>query len=118
MNFPLLKTGAVTQYPSSRQRSYDTRVMTFVDGGEQRFRQRGAALRDWTIRLDLLEEGELKALENFFRAQAGRFEEFTFLDPWSGEEVEHCSFAEDAFEFTLTAHDRGQVTITVRENRS
>lgn len=118
MDFPLLKTGAVTQYPSARHQSYDTRVMSFVDGGEQRFRQRGAPLRYWIIRLDLLEESELKALENFFRAQAGRFEEFTFLDPWTAEEVEHCSLAEDVFESSLTEHDRGRTTLTVRENRS
>jgi len=117
-DFPLLQTGAVTQYPSQRQRAYSTRVLEFVDGGEQRFRQSGAALRQWVIRLDLLFESELKALENFFRAQAGRYEEFTFRDPWTAEEVPHCSLASDTFEFSLTEHDRGITTLTVRENRS
>jgi hypothetical protein len=116
-DFPLLKTGAVTQYPSSRGLSTATRVMEFLDGSEQRFRQAKGPLRQWVIRLDLLLESELKALENFFRAQAGRREEFTFVDPWSAEAVPHCSLADDVFEFALTGHDQGRTTLNIRENR-
>jgi hypothetical protein len=117
-DFPLLKTGAVMQYPAERRRDYATRVLEFLDGGEQRFRSQPEPLRQWIIRLDLLQEGELKALENFFRAQAGRQQEFTFLDPWTAEEVEHCSFASDTLELSLTGHDRGRATLTIRENRN
>ena len=116
-DFPLLKSGAVTQYPSSRAQQYGTRVLEFVDGGEQRFRERGSPLRQWVVRLDLLLDTELKQLEEFFRAQAGRFEEFAFLDPWTAAEVPHCSLADDSFEFALTEHDRGRTTLTIRENR-
>ena len=38
-NFPRLTTGAVTQYPSSRNLTYSTYVLRFVDGREQRFRE-------------------------------------------------------------------------------
>lgn len=117
-DFPLLKSGAVLQYPGERQVAVSTRVLSFVDGGEQRFRLRGAPLRQWVIRLELLTETELKELENFFRVQAGRQEEFTFLDPWTNTEVEHCSLAEDSIELVLAEFDRGRTTLTIRENRN
>jgi hypothetical protein len=117
-DFPLLKSGAVLQYPGERQVAVSTRVLAFVDGGEQRFRQRGAALRQWVIRLDLLTEAELKDLENFFRVQAGRQEEFTFLDPWSNTEIANCSLTEDSIEIVLAGLDRGRTTLTIRENRN
>lgn len=117
-DFPLLKSGAVMQYPAQRQVEFATRVLEFADGSEQRFRRYGSALRQWVIRLDLLTEGELKELESFFRIQAGRQEEFTFLDPWSNTEVAHCSLAEDSLEISLTGLDRGRTTLTIRENRN
>jgi len=117
-DFPLLKSGAVTQYPSAARRTFSTRVLEFVDGHEQRFRRYGAPLRRWSIELNLLTEAELKEVENFFRAQAGRQQEFSFLDPFTNDTVEHCSFESDAVELTLTGFDQGRTAIIIRENRS
>ena len=48
-NFPRLTTGAVTQYPSSRNMTYSTHVLRFVDGREQRFREVGGPVRSWVV---------------------------------------------------------------------
>ena len=64
-NFPTLKTGAVAQYPSDRTQQFSTQVFRFLDGSEQRFPGYGSALRQWTIRLDLLDEAELTNLQSF-----------------------------------------------------
>ena len=49
--FPLLKTSAVTQYPSSRATEFATGVLRFVDGSEQRYRQMRQPVRKWLLRL-------------------------------------------------------------------
>ena len=116
-DFPLLKTGAVTQYPSGRQVGFATRVLTFADGSEQRFRRAGGALKRWIIRLNLVDEGELQAIREFFRAQGGRLESFSFTDPWTGTEHADCSLESDAVELELRDEDRGRTTLIIRENR-
>lgn len=116
-DFPLLKSGAIAQYPVQARRSHSTRVLEFVDGGEQRFRNYAEPLRRWVIRLELLTETELKELENFFRTQAGRQQQFSFLDPLTNATVENCSFDSDSIDLTLTGFDQGRTTITIRENR-
>lgn len=117
-DFPLLKTGAVTQYPSSRQLLFSTRVLTFADGGEQRFRQAAGAVRRWIIRLSDVTEDEFQSMKEFFRAQGGRLESFAFTDPWTGSEHADCSLESDALELDLRDEDRGRTTLIIRENRT
>ena len=69
---PLLKTGAVMQYPAAKEASYSTGIVRFVDGGEQRYRDYKAPLLRWIIRLDLLDEAELSGLEDFFLERDGQ----------------------------------------------
>jgi len=116
--FPKLKTEAVSQYPASKGLRFATEVVEFVDGREQRYRDFGAALRRWTIRLELLDEGELARLEEFFLENQGRFGNFAFTDPWDGTEYPDCSIAQDAFESVLTGEMRGRTGLVIQENRS
>lgn len=115
-DFPLLKTGAVTQYPSRRQFAFATRVLRFVNGGEQRFRLRGRLLRQWFINLNLLTEEELTRLRDFFIARQGRAQSFTFVDPWDNAEYADCSLGDDALDLLLRGEDQGSAEITIREN--
>jgi hypothetical protein len=117
-DFPSLKTGAVMQYPATKSLQYSTQVMRFLDGAEQSYRDFPGVLRRWVIRLDLLEEFELRVLEQFFISEQGRFGSFTFTDPRDGAQYPDCSLDEDAFELALLGEMRGQTRITVRENRS
>jgi hypothetical protein len=114
--FPKLNTGAVAQYPLGRRRRPSTRVLAFVDGSEQRFRLHRAAARAWTLRLGLLDEDELAALERFFAAQQGPAQTFTFTDPWTGEAVENCRMAEEELETVLRDPLRGETTLTIVED--
>ena len=117
-SFPRLKTEAVMQYPAARSLAFATEVVRFVDGSEQRYRDFGAPLRRWTIRLDLLDEAELTALEEFYTAQQGAFGNFSFTDPWDGREYADCSLEQDQVEIVLAGERRGQTALVVRENRS
>src|SRR5258708_24041567 len=116
-SFPVLKSGAVAQYGSDRGRRFSTNAFHFLDGGEQRFANYGALLRRWTIRLTLLDEGELETLRLFFESQAGRAGMFSFTDPWDGAVHANCSFDQDALVTELRSEARGAMQVAVRENR-
>ena len=115
--FPRLQTGAVAQYPARRVTRYQTQVMRFVDGSEQRFREFGGPLRRWVIELTTLSDEEMEAMEAFFIAEQGGHGTFTFVDPWDDAEYTGCSLDNpDAF-FNFTGLHDGRTRLVVRQNR-
>ncbi|HYM06117.1 MAG TPA: DUF2460 domain-containing protein [Terriglobales bacterium] len=116
--FPTLKSGAVAQYPATKAIRYSTYVVRFLDGSDQRYRQFTPPLRRWTIKLDMLDEAELSALEQFFMAQQGRFETFAFVDPWTQATIASCSLDQDSLEFSLSGEALGATSLVVVENRT
>ncbi len=115
--FPKLKTGAVAQYPATRRVQFQNRVLRFVDGSEQRYRDSAGRLRQWQIHFDQLDETEMAALEEFFVESHGRFGNFEFTDPWDGTVYPNCSFAGDELELTALAEMRGRAPFQVVQNR-
>ena len=116
-DFPLLRTGAVAQYPSQREIAFNTSVTRFVDGTEQRFRaQKGPALR-WFIRMSQVSAEEIAVLEDFFDSAQGRFGSFSFVDPWDGAEYPDCSFEEDDFAATAVSDWRWAAHRIIRANQ-
>jgi hypothetical protein len=116
--FPILRTGAVAQYPVERCVEFATQVLWFVGGGEQRFQERAGPLRRWVVRLDLLDETELNALAEFFRTQGGMAGAFVFTDPWDGTTHPACCLETDEMVTDLVGEGRGRTSLIVRENRS
>ena len=116
-SFPALKTGALAQYPSDRTKQFSTLRYRFLDGSEQRFPGFGAPLRRWVIRLELLDEGELARLEEFFIEQGGRAGSFSLTDPWDGAVHANCSFESDAMTADYREAGDGRTSIVVKENR-
>jgi uncharacterized protein DUF2460 len=115
--FPLLRTGAVTQYPSSRRATYSTSVTTFVDGTEQRFRELGGPVRSWVIRLHQLSAEEIGAIESFFEDRQGQFGVFAFTDPWDGTNYNDCSFDQDQFWTEAVNESFYQGYLIIRNNK-
>ena len=116
-NFPQLKTGAVAQYPAQKTVSYRTHVLRFVDGSDQRFREYSASLHRWAIRLDLLDESELAAVEQFFLSQQGELSDFSFTDPWDGAEYTSCSLENGDAALEYYRQGRGRTVLVLKENR-
>ena len=116
--FPLLKTGSVMQYPATTTIRYSSQLIQFVDGVEQRYRDFPAPLHEWVVRLDLLDEAELKGLEQFFTDQQGQFGSFEFVDPKDNSSYPDCSLMIDDLDFSVNGERRGKTTMVVRENRS
>jgi len=116
-SFPALKSGAMAQYGSSRERGFATQVFRFLDGSEQRMPLYGAVLRRWSIKLSLLDESELENLRSFFEDQGGRAGTFSFTDPWDGAVYASCSFDQDLLDMSFSGQAAGSAAVVVRENR-
>lgn len=117
-SFPVLRTGAVAQYPLPRHTGYSTSISRFVDGSEQRSRNYPAPLRRWVIRLNLLDEGELAAVDAFFSAQVGRGGAFSFTDPADSHVYANCSLDEDSIRVSYFGPGSGGTELVIRENRT
>jgi hypothetical protein len=115
--FPALKTHAVMQYPATKTIAFRNQVLRFVDGTEQRYRDSAGPLHRWVIRLQELDETELAAVEEFFRANQGRFGDFEFTDPWDGQQYSNCSLQEDELEMVAAGEMRGKTSLTILETR-
>jgi hypothetical protein len=90
MDFPILNSGAVTQYGSPIGFAWPAQVIRFMDGTDQRFLACGNVLRRWSIDLRLLNESEIAAVEAFFSGMSGEYSIFDFPDPISGADVPNC----------------------------
>ncbi len=112
-SFPLLKTGAVAQYGSSKIADFATQVYRFVDGSEQRFPGFTAQLRRWAIRLSLLDEMELSALQDLFETA----KTFSFTDPLDGATYT-ARFDRDELDLGFADFARGQTMVTISEVRT
>jgi hypothetical protein len=113
--FPLLSTGAVTQYPLGVVRGQGGQVIRFLDGSYQRYSIQARMLRQWQIHLDLLNEDEIQELEAFFVAQLGGYSTFIFPDPFSGTAVPNCRLAADAWLSEYVSADNSETSFWVIE---
>lgn len=111
--FPVLKTGAVAQYPLDRGVRFSTQAVRFMDGSRQKFRLIGAGLRQWTVKLDLLDEEELGAVIAFVEQQTSAT--FAFTDPVTGDNVATCIISGEQFDATMSREMSGQTTVVIKE---
>jgi hypothetical protein len=115
--FPTLRTGAVVQYPSSRELRFRTEVSRFVDGSEQRFRQFASGHVRWIVRLDLLTDAELQAVADFHLTHRGRAAVFSFTDPWTGTEYPTCCFESDDLEAEAVSESQNKTEFVIRSTQ-
>ncbi len=115
MEFPRLKTAAVQQYGSSVSSRFETRVLRFVDGTEQRFPLQRSAGKRWVLRYSQLAEGEMAALDDFFLAMQGPTQEFAFEDPETGVRHERCRLMREKLALRLDAEHGGALEIEIVE---
>ena len=112
--FPKLRTGAVVQYPITREARLRSDGLRFLDGSYQRYRDAGSLRRRWVIRLELLDEGEMAAIEEFFAAMQGAYTNFTFSDPWDETDYDDCRLGDEAV-FVAAGEMQGSTILTVTQ---
>ena len=113
VTFPVLKTGAVAQYPLAGGVSYSTQAVRFMDGSQQKFRLIGTGLRQWALKLDQLDEQELGAVIAFVEQQGSAV--FAFTDPVTGDNVTTCMISGQQFDATLSGEWSGYTTVVIEE---
>src|ERR1017187_1518864 len=112
--FPaLLNTGAFAQYPLSRTLPLSTQSVSFLDGSQQTYQLAGAGLRNWIVRLDLLDETEISAVIAF--AEQIGTGTFSFTNPVTGETAAKCVIAGERLETSLLNELHGKVTLGIEE---
>jgi hypothetical protein len=113
--FPLLTSGAVTQYPAGLVTGQSAEAIRFLDGSDQRYLTQGRQFRSWQIRLSLLNGTELQQVESFFTSQQGDYSTFSFPDPFSGNSVANCRFGEPQLTTDYLGVDMGSTSLWVIE---
>lgn len=111
--FPLLRTGAVTQYPFTGTTAHSVQVLRYVDGSEQRFRV-APVVRRWAVHLEAVSEAEAAELERFFETMQGQFGTFSFTDPFDGNEYAECCLEDSHLDLELREEGFAGATLTVR----
>lgn len=86
LKFPTLKTGISVQHPFRKAIRFSTRVLEFMDGGEQRIEQWSAPSREWYVSLAKLDESEVSQHGQLFEASLAGIRDFDFADPIDGQE--------------------------------
>lgn len=111
--FPVLKTGAVAQYPLDFGVRFSTQSVRFMDGSQQKFRLYGTGLRRWTVKLDLLDEQELGTVIAFVEQQGSAA--FAFTDPLTGATAATCVIAGQQFNASMKTEMNGQTMVVIEE---
>ncbi len=111
--FPVLRTGAVAQYPLEHSVRFRTDSVRFLDGSTQRFPLTGRGLRRWKIRLEALDHQELETVIDFVEQQENS--SFTFVDPLTGTSVPNCILANESFEAAASGEVTGNATLEIEE---
>lgn len=117
-DFPLLKSGAVVQYPIERSLLHPSRVLRFIDGAEQSFRTQASALKRWVVTLALLDEDEQARIDAFFDQAGGRLNDFSFEDPWDSVTHASCRLESDELKEALVGEGRSTTRLVIRQNRT
>ena len=117
-SFPRLKTGAGAQYPATKVVGYDTAVIRFLDGSEQRFRASKGVARRWIVRLELLDDAEAGLVREFAESVQGCYGSFSFEDPWDGNVYPDCSLERDELIREVGGEARASLVLVIVENRN
>jgi hypothetical protein len=116
--FPILKTGAVAQYPLKTTFNFRADIVWFLDGSEQRFRNSPSVLHQWEIDLSKLDETEMASIEDFFLGNEGPTLSFAFTDPSTNQFYPNCSVSNSELPLTFIGPLSGSTTVVIRENRT
>jgi phage-related protein len=112
-DFPVLKTGVAAQYPLGQSVRFQTQTVEFLDGSKQRYALQRRGLRTWTVKLDLLDDREFRAIVDFVERVGSA--SFLFTDPVSGDSGINCILAGDTFDSVMNGEMTGQATLVIQE---
>jgi len=112
--FPVLKTGALAQDGLECGFRTRTRMLRYVDGGQQAVKTRRTRKR-WAVRLERLDERELALVSELVEEVRGGTNTFAFTDPRTGLRHETCRIEGGDFEAYLAGLGDGRTELKIVE---
>jgi len=109
--FPQLASGAVGQYPISKNLVQRTITNTLPDGSTIKYADPGAPMVQWQLQFQELSDSEIALLQQFYAACEGQLNAFTFADPlgnlllWSEDLTQPVWQASSLLQFSTGAAD-------------
>jgi hypothetical protein len=121
---PALSTGAVTQLPWSKVRSFETAYTDMESGTRHATALRGGGLanfptgaqRKWNVKWPAATAAEAEYLMKFFISVNGRMTGFSFTDPDTSVTYTGCRFDSDDLEVQYQEPAHCQVAFTIVKN--
>lgn len=121
--FPLLDSGAVTQRPWSKRRTFETNFNDLEAGVRHALSMRGggfsgfpaSAARAWDIQHPSIKATEADRLVKFFLSKNGRFGSFDFTDPDTATTYNGCRFASDDLEVQYAGFNHCATSVSVEK---
>lgn len=122
VTYPALASGAVTQRPWSKRRSYQTNysdvdtagvrhALAMRSGGFTNF-PTGAA-RIWDLRYAAIRTTDAEAIAAFFVTTAGRYGSFSFTDPDTSVTYTGCRFDSDELELSYNGYNNCSLQVSI-----
>jgi hypothetical protein len=114
-SFPTLKSGKVNMYPTTRAKEHGTRVVTFCDDSEQRWKGR-AGLATFVLEFTDIDGYDLSTLSDFFRTVKAKFDT-TWDLTLDGTTYQHMMFDADEFTFVESKPNRYSIRLACKQWR-
>ena len=114
--FPILSSGAVTQYPTASGYTQAVQTIRFIDGSDQRYLFQARALRQCVIGRVHLNESDIQQIVAFFEAMQGDYALFSFVDPASSAEIPNCRLSSSMMLSHYDGLDRSKTSLEVVES--
>jgi hypothetical protein len=114
-DYPNLSTGKIARYPLVRTVSYRTRVLTFLNGAQQRWSVRKPLLSPLILTYTNIKRADRTTLENFFKSMKGAFDH-TFTLTLDGTAYLNCYFDQDEMVWTEQKPNRWSTTVKIRQS--
>jgi hypothetical protein len=112
MAYPTLASGRTFCTPTTITSQCRTRIHTFTDGTEQRWRVGPALARLSVSHLNIV-AGDVEDLEQFFDAQFGKRDDFSITV--NGVTYDHMVLGQDDLKFTQSKPLRWDCTVQMKQ---
>ena len=112
--YPTLAGGEVAHLPFTQQRDAWNITNRQAHGYQYSYNVLAAPLGRWEISY-LLTDADLATLQAFWESMGGRYGEFSFTDPDTGDTASKCRFDQDEFSVQHLGPDENRVSVTIKE---
>ena len=117
MAFPLLSSGALTQFPFTLKRRTIQAHCDMESGLRYSYYWDAADLVGWDLVYSCITDAERNALKAFWDSVGGSWDTFSFTDPQTAVVYPYCRFDGDEFTYQQLGPDQNSLKLSIVEFR-